>query len=179
MGFGLQVEVHGKDQPLVGDVEKLRHADQVILWLDTRDARTSHRGSRFCHQLHFLPTGAGPERDQPAFVQGKINRAQQDAQSISSGAIAFHFCRKADGYRLAAFLPAATLTGFDPEQHPRLGIHYLVRDNELGEQSLSVGSEFPCGEDPTLWSILDLSRAQGPAVPRPPGDGLCGKRKRE
>src|SRR5262245_44894502 len=43
LGFGLQVEVRGKEQPLLGDAEKVRHSDQVVLWLDTRDARTSHR----------------------------------------------------------------------------------------------------------------------------------------
>jgi hypothetical protein len=167
MGLGLQVEVRGKDQPLVGDVEKLRHSDQVILWLDTRDARTSHRASRYCHQLHFLPTGGGPERDQPAFVHARINRAQQDATTIPSGGVAFQCRASASGYRLAAFLPAMALTGFDPEQHPRLGIHYLVRDSELGEQSLSVGSDFPCAEDPTLWSCLDLSRPEEPAESSP------------
>jgi len=164
LGFGLQVEVRGKEQLLVADVEKLRHSDQVILWLDTRDARTSHRASRYCHELHFLPTGGGPERDQPVFVHTPINRAQQDSATIAGGAVAFHCRRLANGYRLAAFLPAAALTGFDPEQHPRLGIHYLVRDSELGEQSLSVGSDFPCAEDPTLWSVLELSRPDGPTA---------------
>ncbi len=166
MGFGLQVEVRGKEQPLVGDVEKLRHSDQVVLWLDTRDARTSHRASRTCHQLHFLPTGGGPERDQPAFVHGKINRAQQDPALIAAGALAFQCRGTATGYRLAAFLPALALTGFDPEQHPRLGIHYLVRDSELGEQTLSVGSDFPCAEDPTLWSVLELVRLEKATGPQ-------------
>jgi hypothetical protein len=77
LGLGLQVEVRGKQQPLVGDSEKLRHSDQVVLWIDTRDARTSHRASRYCMQFHFLPTGGGPQKDEPAFIQGKINRALQ------------------------------------------------------------------------------------------------------
>jgi len=34
------------------------------------------------------------------------------------------------------------LNGFDPEQNPRLGFYYAVRDAELGEQVLSVGSDF-------------------------------------
>jgi hypothetical protein len=173
LGFGLQVQVRGKQEPLVGNAEKLNHSDQVILLLDTRDARTSHRASRYCHQLHFLPTGGGPERDQPAFVQGKINRAQQDAQPISAGAIAYRCQHTAGGYRLAAFIPATALTGFDPEQHPRLGIHYVVRDSELGEQSLSVGSDFPCMEDPSLWSVLDLARPSEPTE-----EAVATKRRR-
>jgi len=157
-GLGLQVEVKGKEQPAAGHADKLRHSDQVVLWIDTRDARTSHRASRYCHQFHFLPTGGGPENDEPLFVQGKINRAQQDAPAVSTGAVPFQCRRRPSGYRLTAFLPAAVLNGFDPQQHPRLGIHYLIRDSELGEQSLSVGSDFPAGEDPTLWSVLELVR---------------------
>ena len=65
---------------------------------------------------------------------------------------------KAGGYRIEAFLPAAVLNGFDPEQNPRLGVYYAVRDMELGEQVLSVGSDFPFSEDPSLWGVLELVR---------------------
>src|SRR5438270_607721 len=61
------------------------------------------------------------------------------------------------GYVLEAFLPAAVLHGFDPEQNPRLGFYYAVRDAELGEQVLSVGADFPYWEDPSLWSVLELA----------------------
>ena len=30
------------------------------------------------------------------------------------------------------------------------------RDSERGEQTLSVGSEFPYAEDPSLWQVLEL-----------------------
>jgi hypothetical protein len=50
------------------------------------------------------------------------------------------------------------LNGFDPEQNPRLGFYYAIRDSELGEQVLSVGSDFPYWEDPSLWSVLQLVR---------------------
>jgi hypothetical protein len=50
------------------------------------------------------------------------------------------------------------LNGYDPDQNPRLGIYYAVRDAERGEQVLSVGSEFPYCEDPSLWSVLELVR---------------------
>jgi hypothetical protein len=78
-GIGLQAEVRGKLQLPAGNPERPRGSDGVTLWLDTRDARTSHRGSRYCHQFHFLATGGGPEHDEPAFVQAKINRALEDA----------------------------------------------------------------------------------------------------
>jgi hypothetical protein len=155
-GLALQVEVRGKDRPLVGDVSRPRQSDGVSLWLDTRDARTSHRASRYCHQFHFLPSGGGPDRDEPAFVQARINRALQDAPLAPAGAVPFRCRRRGSGYRIAAFLPAAVLTGFDPEQSRRLGVFYAVRDTELGEQTLSAGADFPFAEDPTLWSVLEL-----------------------
>jgi hypothetical protein len=39
-----------------------------------------------------------------------------------------------------------------------MGIFYAVHDSELGDQTLSVGGEFPYAEDPTLWSVLELVR---------------------
>jgi hypothetical protein len=156
LGIGLQVEVRGKEQLPQGDAGRARGSDGVTLWLDTRDARASHRASRYCHQFHFLPTGGGPEGDEPAFVQTKINRALQDAPLSPASAVPFQCASKRNGYLLEAFLPVAALHGFDPEQNRRLGFYYAVRDQELGEQVLSVGPDFPYWEDPSLWSVLEL-----------------------
>jgi hypothetical protein len=158
LGLALQVEVRGKERPPAGDASRPRHSDGVSLWVDTRDARTSHRASRYCHQFHFLPAGGGPDRDEPVFAQTKINRALQDAPLASAGEVPFRCLPRTGGYRLEAFLPAAALHGFDPEQNPRLGVFYAVHDSERGDQTLSVGGEFPYAEDPTLWSVLELVR---------------------
>jgi hypothetical protein len=158
LGLGVQVAVAGKDQLPRGDTAHPRTSDGVTLWIDTRGARTSHRATRHCHQFHLLPTGGGPDKDEPAFVQTKINRALQDAPPAPAGAVPFGSERTKSGYRVEAFLSAAVLNGYDPEQNPRLGLYYAVRDAELGEQVLSVGSEFPYWEDPTLWSVLELVR---------------------
>jgi hypothetical protein len=157
-GLGMQVEVRGKDQLPQGDIARLRGSDGVTLWIDTRDARTSHRASRYCHQFHFLPTGGGPEGDEPVLSQSKINRALQDAPLCNANDVPFRSERTKHGYVIEAFLPAAVLNGFDPEQNPRLGFYYVVRDAELGEQVLSVGSDFPYWEDPSLWSVLELNK---------------------
>jgi hypothetical protein len=157
LGLGLQVEVRGKER-LPEGAAQARSSDGITLWLDTRDARTSHRASRYCHQFHFLPTGGGPERDEPSFSQSKINRALQDAPLCEPNNAPFRFSTRKTGYLLEAFLPAAVLHGYDPEQYPRLGFYYVVRDAELGDQVLSAGSEFPYWEDPTLWSVLELKR---------------------
>ena len=158
LGIGLQVTVHGKDQQPQGDAARPRGSDGVTLWLDTRDARTSHRASRYCHQFHFLPVGGGPDHDEPVFVQTKINRALQDAPLAAADSVPFRSVITKGGYLIEAFLPVAVLTGFDPGQNPRLGFYYAVRDGELGEQCLTVGSDFPYWEDPSLWSVLELTR---------------------
>jgi hypothetical protein len=160
-GLAVQVEVRGKDQPATSDSTRPRHSDGLSLWIDTRDARTSHRASRYCHQFHFLPTGGGEDRDEPCFVQSKINRALQDAPTAPAGSVALKARPVRGGYRVEAFLPAAVLHGFDPEQNPRLGVCYAVHDRELGDQVLSVGSDFPYTEDPTLWGVLELVKPEG------------------
>ena len=154
-GLGLQVTVRGKEKEPAADVTRPRVSDGVSLWIDTRDARASHRASRYCHQFHILPVGGGSEGDEPAVVQAKINRAMEDAPH-NSAEVLLHRRRMTDGYRLDVFLPAAALNGYDPEQHPRLGVFWVVRDSELGEQTLSVGSDFPFGDDPSLWEVLEL-----------------------
>jgi hypothetical protein len=156
LGLGVQVTVKGKDQLPAGDTDRPRGSDGLTLWIDTRDARAGHRASRYCHQFHLLAAGGGTEKGDPAFAQTKINRALQDAPLCNPADIPFHGARTRGGYRLEAFLPAAVLTGYDPDQHPRLGVYYAVRDQELGDQHLSVNADFPFWDDPSLWGTLEL-----------------------
>lgn len=155
-GLGLSVVVKGKDQFPIGDIERPRQSDGITLWIDTRGDRTSHRATRTCHQFHFLAAGGGTNKDEPAFVQTKINRALQDAPIVGSGDVPFLKEKIKGGYRIEAFLSANVLSGFDPEQYPRLGIFYAVRDFELGEQTPGADSNFPFAEDPSLWTSMDL-----------------------
>ncbi len=157
-GLGFQVEVKGKEKEVQADADRPRSSDGAFLWIDTRDTRTIHRASRYCHQFCFLPTGGGSEKDEPAAAQLKINRAMQDSPLCQPQQFAFQSLRTKSGYVLEAFLPAAVLTGFDPETNPRLGFFYWVRDSELGEQTLGLGADFPFWEDPSLWSTLELVR---------------------
>jgi hypothetical protein len=159
LGIGVQVEVRGKQQLPVGNPDRPRGSDGVTLWLDTRDARAGHRASRYCHQFHFLASGAGPEQDEPACVQAKINRALEDAPFAPPASVLFKVHPRKSGYILEAFLPASVLNGYDPEEHRRLGFFYAVRDDELGEQLLNLTPEFPFWEDPSLWSVLELNQS--------------------
>ena len=155
-GIGFQAEIHGKDQLPQGDGNRVRGSDGVTLWIDSRDSRTSHRASRFCHQFHFLPTGGGDNKDEPVFSQGKIPRALQDAPHCPASEVPFRCEQRKHGYFLEAFLSATVLQGFDPEQNRLLGFFYVIRDLELGEQLHGLSAEFPFWEDPSLWSVLQL-----------------------
>jgi hypothetical protein len=146
-GLGFTVEVKGKDNFPIGDVARPRQSD---------GDRTGHRATRTCHQFHFLAAGGGSNKDEPAFVQTKIHRALQDAPLSTSADVPFRCDRLKGGYRIEAFLSANVLAGFDPEQYPRLGVFYAVRDFEKGEQTPGADSDFPFGEDPSLWASLDL-----------------------
>jgi hypothetical protein len=155
-GLGIQWEVRGKDRQLVGDATRPRSSDGLSLWLDTRDTRDIHRASKYCHHFWFLPVGGGSDLDEPAAGQLKINRALQDAPHASASQILLRKHHVKGGYQMEVFLPAAVMHGFDPEVNRRLGFFYLVRDAELGEQTLGLGPEFPFWEDPSLWSTLEL-----------------------
>jgi hypothetical protein len=157
-GLGVQMTVLGKSEEPTTAANKPRLSDGLTLWIDTRDSRGSHRASRYCHQFHFLPTGGGTDNDEPHATQTKLNRAIIDAPLCNLADLLIRRHRVKSGYRLEAFLPAVALTGFDPDQHPRLGVYYQVRDAELGDQFLGVNADFPFSDDPSLWDVLELTK---------------------
>lgn len=159
-GLAFAAKVKGKRQAPWCRESRPDDSDGVRIWIDTRDTHNIHRASRFCHQFVFLPAGAGRALDEPVGEQLLINRAKENAKPVRPGVLAARREKRPDGYALEGFIPAAALTGFDPEEHPRLGFMYAVVDRELGEQAFSGGSEFPYREDPSLWSTLELLPAE-------------------
>lgn len=157
-GLAFAVLVEGKRQAPWCRGTRAEDSDGVQFWLDTRDVHNVHRASRFCHRFLFLPSGGGTRLDQPVAHWLPINRAKDEPRTVKPGLIQVRSNVRRDGYRLDVFLPADTLTGFDPQEHPRLGFTYAVNDRELGEQTLSVGRPMPYQEDPSLWSTLELVR---------------------
>jgi hypothetical protein len=155
-GLGFQVQVNGKQQVPQGDASRPRASDGVTLWIDTRDARCSHRASVYCHLFHFLAMGGGPDGDEAVLVQSKIHRALENAPFCQPSEVPFQCTHLKGGYQMEVFLPAAALNGYDPEQNRRLGFFFAVMDAELGEELLSLGGDFPYWEDPSLWSVLEL-----------------------
>lgn len=173
-GLGIQWQTTAKRESIYGEPDRPSASDGLSLWLDTRDTRTIHRASRYCHFFYLL-THNGEQPAVPQPVQKPLHRALEDAPVADLSAIRLAlFGLTADGalyvpapgkpptnYRMEVFLPASCLHGFDPETSSRLGIFYRIRDRELGDQLLSAGTELPYWEDPSLWSVLELVRDHG------------------
>lgn len=155
-GLAFSLLVQGKRQAPWCRANRPEESEGLQVWIDTRDVHNVHRASRFCHRFLFLPTGAGGRLDEPVVQWLPINRAREHPRAIRASDIQARSERRADGYLLEACLSADVLTGFNPQEHPRLGFTYAVRDRELGEQTFSVGSPMPYQEDPSLWASLEL-----------------------
>jgi hypothetical protein len=155
-GLAFFVLVEGKQQAPWCRATRPDDSDNFQIWIDTRDVHNVHRATRFCHRLLFLPTGGGPRCDEPVAHWMSINRAKELPRPIEPEHLEMKSKRQADGYLLEVFVPAAVLTGFDPQEHPQLGFNYAVIDRELGEYTLTVGSPMPYDEDPSLWGTLEL-----------------------
>jgi hypothetical protein len=154
-GLAVAVEVTGKSGPITRDPIGGSAGEGLTLWVDTRDTRTIHRATRFCHRFSFT---LKPSREglNVVVAQKPIARALADAPSADLGSIATRADLIRGGWRLEAFLPAEALNGFDPDTNRRLGVAYQVTDLEREDRFLTVGRDFPVGEDPSLWAVLEL-----------------------
>lgn len=155
-GVFVWVRVKGKRQTVWSRATQILDSDGIQLWIDTRDTHNVHRATKFCHWIFLSPAGDGAKKDQPIATMLKINRAKEDSPSINRVPIKISSEHRKSGYTLSAFIPAACLSGWNPDEHPQLGFNYSVVDRELGYQPLAIGPELPVAEDPSLWSSLRL-----------------------
>ncbi len=156
MAFSILVQ--GKEHPPWCRASKPEDSDGVQLWIDTRDVHNVHRASHFCHRFIFLASGGGNRLDRPVAQPLAINRAKAPPRPIRPESLRAIGRTIPGGYGLEIMIPAEALTGFDPEEHPRLGFTYAVIDRELAQQTFGVGSPMPYDEDPSLWATLELVR---------------------
>lgn len=153
-GFAISVEVRGKTKKPDCSSDSPLSSDGLTIWIDTRNTQGVHRATKFCHQFCLMPLGG--RKSSPAVVQIPLARAREETTRSDITQIQLQSEIFSDGYLLEAWFPVAVFVGFDPATSSRMGFHYLVRDSELGEQALAVGSEFPVASDPSLWQTLEL-----------------------
>lgn len=157
-GLFFACHVHDCKGPPRADADAWWKNDGVRICVDTRDARDVKRATRFCHFFYVLPVGGGPGRKAPRVGIHKMSRAKEPPPRCDLSLIkaAAHIERSA--YQLEVFIPAACLNGWDPAEHPRIGIFYKIKDAARGGQHLTVDDELGWNADPSTWATGVLTR---------------------
>jgi hypothetical protein len=155
-GLGVAVEAEGTLAGLGSD-DRPEGLYGFQVWVDTRDTRDVSRATRFCHRFDARLVKSASKAGLGVKVQPRpIARAVADAPLARPDVLSAAAERVKGGWRLELFLPAEALNGFDPETNRRLGFAYQVSDPDRPDEFLGVGREFSVGENPSLWSTLEL-----------------------
>jgi hypothetical protein len=126
-------------------------------WIDTRDTRNVSRATKFCHRFNVRIDRSGSRGSFDVQVaQRPIARAVADAPISRSDDIPVRVELSRASWLLELFLPSQVLNGFDPDTNRRLGFAYQIADFVRDDQFFGVGRDFPVGENPSLWSTLEL-----------------------
>jgi hypothetical protein len=127
-------------------------------WIDTRDTRDVSRATRFCNRYVARLEAKRSERKLIVKAsQQPVVRATNDSPRCDPELIVSRAEHSRNAWILEVFLPAKAVNGFDPETNRRLGFAYQISDFVREDQFLSVGRDFPVGENPSLWSTLELT----------------------
>jgi len=156
-GLAFSARVSGKTERPKWDARQPEAGDRIQLWINTRNTQTVHRPTKFCHRFVLLPTGGGPKRTAPVVKSQAIAISNESVVAPAVERIRLHAEVTTTGYQLEAWFPAEVFTGFDPRNHARLGLHYVIHDHELGTQALAAVSDFRFETDPSLWQTIELS----------------------
>ena len=81
-----------------------------------------------------------------ASIIGQIDESRHEIQLLD---LMFSNDPKAD--------TRAALSGFDPEEHRRIGLYTMLEDIELGQQYLTVGDDLYWHIDPSTWATAILT----------------------
>jgi len=155
-GLVIQVSVKGKRQTPWCRETRLDESDGFHLWIDTRCSPGIHRATQYCHRFLWMPSGGGPRRESSLAAMVPINRARSHPRAVDPKHLPLKTNLRHNGYEISAWIPREALTGYSPEEQPRVALYYAVIDRELGWQGLTLGPEYPVTDDPSLWSQATL-----------------------
>ncbi len=156
-GFVAAFEIYHEGS-LRCDPKQWWRGDGVRLCIDTRDARDNRRGTRYCHLFYALPSGGGKNGRQPIAGLHKMSRAKESPPIADLSQIAIGCSVEKDRYVLEVGIPFQCLHGWNPAEHPRIGLFYKVRDTRYGDQHFSVDEAFGWNVDPSSWAVGVLNR---------------------
>jgi hypothetical protein len=157
-GLFIASAVEGRSQPFRCNPAQFWKGDNLRLCTDMRDTRDLKRGSRYCQQFYFLPSGGGPDGRSPVAGAAKLPRATESPPIAPAARIQVAGLRTGTGYTIEGHVPAEALYGFDPAEHPRIGLYPRLEDVELGAQFLTVDDDLYWWIDPSTWPTAVLTR---------------------
>jgi hypothetical protein len=155
-GFGIAVLANGVTAQQLAERRPEGFAIAQF-WIDTRDTRNVSRATKFCHRFVVrIDRGSSPGRLEADVTQRPISRAVADAPIGRSEDIPVRVELSRTSWLLELFLSSQVLNGFDPDTNRRLGFAYQITDFVREDQFLTVGRDFPVGDNPSLWATLEL-----------------------
>jgi len=158
-GLFIACKVTGRNAPFQCNPKSFWKGDNLRLCTDMRDTRDIKRATRYCRQFYFLPAGGGKDKKSPVAGAARINRAAENAPPVDDKLIQVAGSRKAGTYTMEAHIPSQALYGFDPAEHPRIGIFTMLEDIELGQQYLTVDDDLYWYIDPSTWATGVLTKS--------------------
>lgn len=157
-GFYAAFDVPNRTSPPRCDAQRWWKGDGVRLCLDTRDARDIKRATRFCHFFYALSLKGGADGKAALVGTHRMSRAKEPPPAIDVSKIKVASLVERTRYGLELAIPAACLHGWDPVEHPRLGVFYKIKDAQLGSQHLSTDDDLGWNVDPSTWATGVLVR---------------------
>ena len=93
----------------------------------------------------------------PAFVQRKINRAQQDAPEVSAEGCAVAFPPRSRRLSVGGVSAGPRAEWLRPGKTESTARLFLCGPRSgIGRSNADAATDLPYAEDPTLWSVLEL-----------------------
>ncbi len=175
-GIGCQIIVNlAKKLPSFQAAESGKMGNRTTLWLDTRGDRSGHRATRTCRKirLQYKISRAELNNYSPTVSRKKsknwtpievlpIPRALQEPKLPNIETISLGTSVQDSQYHVNIFIGKEALIGYDPLENPLLGFYYEIIDEFLGNQTPTVGEEFPYDHDPHFWVNLELLPSTAP-----------------
>ncbi|NLG44386.1 MAG: hypothetical protein GX547_14170 [Phycisphaerae bacterium] len=81
-----------------------------------------------------------------------MSRAKEPPPAVDLSQIQLAARAGRRGWSVELAIPAASLSGWNPAEHPRIGFFYKIKDTQLGSQHLTVDDELGWNADPSTWA---------------------------
>jgi hypothetical protein len=128
----------------------IENGDQLELFMDTRDLKTSNVITRFCHHFSF-------DLEEMTGAEVTRFRGEDSHELADSDLITIKTEVKRTSYRVEIALPKEILYGYDPVEFKRLGFCYRFKRKNGENEHFNLSSDyFNLEKHPALWASMEL-----------------------